>query len=193
MRYSLVLGAIALTIANGTMLATARPADARGVNFSKVSISLDFRPGLLAKAKVLAVSAGLSVPASVVNPVKLNGTAVVDTTSKIATITIKESVSVVVKGLTVTGNSCVISNTSSTTAVLSCMVGAAPRFQPTLVPLIKFTGDSTTLLKTTLPYSASSVAMEVPEDLATLVNRLAKKRILTAGQPLGTASGTAQF
>jgi hypothetical protein len=126
------------------------------------------------------------------NPVKLTGTAVVDTTSKMATITIKESISVVVKGLTVTGNQCLINNTSSTTAVLSCVVGATPKLAPTRVPLIKFTGDSAALLKTPPSYSASSVAMEVPAALATLVNGLAKKQILTAAQPLGTASGTAQ-
>jgi hypothetical protein len=53
MRHSFVLGAIALTIANSGLLVTAQQADAREVNFSKVSIALNFRPDLLAKAKVL--------------------------------------------------------------------------------------------------------------------------------------------
>jgi hypothetical protein len=196
MRNILSLGAIAFTLANVGFLASARPADAAILNFSDVKITLNFRPELLAQAQGLAMSAGITLPhaATSTSPtVRLTGTGTVDTTSRIASITLKESVAVTVRGLTVTGNSCVINNTSSTTALLSCVVGATPRVAPRRVPLIKFTGNSAALLRAPGSYSASSVGMEVPTELATLVNGLAGRSILTAGLPLGTASGTAKF
>jgi hypothetical protein len=190
MRQSMRLSAIALVAANLGFLVAARPADARIVTFSKVSVTLNFRPELLAQAKGLAIGAGLTLPAAVANAsptVKLTGKGSVDTTSKIATIMIDQKVAVTVKGITVSGKDCLINSLSSSTAVLSCVLQASPLTAAKRVPLIKFTGSPASLAL------GGTAAMELPAELAAAVNTLAKKQILTPGLPLGTASGTAQL
>jgi hypothetical protein len=189
MRQSLRLSAIALVAANLGFLVAARPADARIVTFSKVSVTLNFRPELLAQAKGLAVGAGLTLPAAVANAsptVKLTGKGSVDTTSKIATILIDQTVAVTVRGVTLSGKGCSIVNVSSSAAVLSCVLQASPLTAAKRIPLIKFTGNPAALAL------GGTAAMELPAELATAVNTLAKQQILTPGFPLGTASGTAQ-
>ncbi|NJM45262.1 MAG: hypothetical protein HC860_03140 [Alkalinema sp. RU_4_3] len=189
MRHSLRLGAIALFVASAGFLAAARPADARVLSFSKVTVTLNFRPELLAQAKDLAVGAGLTLPAAVANAsptVNLTGKGSVDTTSRIATILIDQQVAVTVRGITVSGKDCSIINTSSSTALLSCVVQASPLTAARRVPLIKFTGNPASLVM------GGTAAMELPAELATAVNTLARRQILTPGLPLGTASGTAK-
>jgi hypothetical protein len=186
MRQSLRLSAIALVAANLGFLAAAKPADARILSFPKVTVTLNFRPELLAKAKGLAVGAGLTLPAAIANAsptVKLTGKATVDTTSKVATVTIDQKVAVKVQGITVSGKDCLINSVSSSSAVLSCVLEASPLVTARRVPLIKFTGNTASLAL------GATAGMEVPTELAMAVNTVAKRQILTAGLPLGTATG----
>jgi hypothetical protein len=190
MRHSLRLSAIALVMANVGFLVTAKPADARVLSFSKATVTLNFRPELLAQAKGLAVGAGLTLPAAIANAsptVKLTGKATIDTTSKSATVTIDQQVAVTVRGITLSGKSCLINSVSSSSAVLSCVVQASPLTAARRVPLIKFTGNPAALAL------GGTAAMELPAELAAAVNAVAKRQILTPGLPLGTASGTAQL
>lgn len=186
MRSSLRLGAIALVVANAGFLAAARPADARILNFPKVSVTLNFNPALLARAKGLAVGAGLTLPAAVANAsptVKLTGKATIDTTSRVATVTIDQKVAVKVQGITVSGKDCLINSVSSSSAVLSCVVEALPLVTSRRLPLIRFTGNTASLAL------GATAKMEVPTELATAVNTAAKRQILTPGLALGTATG----
>jgi hypothetical protein len=188
MRHSLRLGAIALVTANAAFLAAAKPADARILTFSKATVTLNFRPELLAQAKGLAVGAGLTLPAAIANAsptVKLTGKATVDTTSRIATVTIDQKVAVMVQGVTVSGKDCLINSVSSSAAVLSCVLEASPVVAARRVPLIRFTGNLASLAL------GGTAAMELPAELATAVNTVAGRQILTPGFPLGTATGTA--
>jgi hypothetical protein len=190
MRQSLRLSAIALVMANAGFLAAAKPADAQLLSFSKATVTLNFRPELLAKAKGLAVGAGLTLPAAIANAsptVKLTGKATIDTTSKSATVTIDQKVAVTVRGITVSGKNCLINSVSSSSAVLSCVLEASPVVAARRVPLIKFTGNTASLAL------GATAKMEVPPELAAVVNQVAKKQILTPGLLLGTASGTAQL
>jgi PKD repeat protein len=132
----------------------------------------------------------LTLPAAVANAsptVKLTGKGSVDTTSKIATIMIDQKVAVTVRGVTLSGKDCLINSVSSSTAVLSCVLQASPLTAAKRVPLIKFTDNPASLAL------GGTAAMKLPAELATAVNAVAKKQILTPGLPLGTASGTAQL
>jgi hypothetical protein len=189
MRQSLRLSAIALAVANLGFLVAAKPADARVLSFPKVTVTLNFRPELLAKAKGLAVGAGLTLPAAIANAsptVKLTGKATIDTSSKSATVMIDQKVAVMVRGITVSGKDCLINSVSSSAAVLSCVLEASPVVTARRVPLIKFTGKPAELAM------GAMAGMEVPTELAMAVNTVARRQILTAGLPLGTATGSAQ-
>jgi hypothetical protein len=134
------------------------------------------------------VGAGLTLPAAIANAsptVKLTGKATIDTTSKSATVTIDQKVAVTVRGITVSGKNCLINSVSSSSAVLSCVLEASPVVAARRVPLIKFTGNTASLAL------GATATMEVPPELAAAVNQVAKRQILTAGLPLGTATGTA--
>lgn len=188
MQSSLRFGVVTLALANLGFWATARPVDAAILTGPKVSVTLNFKPELLAQAKGLAVGAGLTLPAAVViaSPrVQLTGRGFVDTTANISTIVIDQTVAVKVRGITLSGKDCLIRTVSSITAVLSCVVEGSPLVPARRLPLIRFVGNP-------LPLSGGTAPMELSSELAAAVNAVAKQDILKPGLPLGTATGMAQ-
>ncbi|NJM45261.1 MAG: hypothetical protein HC860_03135 [Alkalinema sp. RU_4_3] len=157
---------------------------------------MNFRPELVQRANDFLLSSGLTLPPSVTNlqpTVGLTGRGSVDTGSRIATVTVDQSISVTVDDLTFSGNNCAINSVSSSVAVLSCVLQVTPLTPAKRVPLVRFTGNVMALTQVNGVYSTSSVSMELPTELATLVNNALGGPVLTGGVPLGTASGTARF
>jgi hypothetical protein len=196
MQSSLRLSFLGLVVANLGLLATARPVDAGILNFRTVTVSLNFRPELVQRAKDLLVSSGLTLPPVVTNAqptVGLTGRGSVDTGSRIATVFIDQTVSVKVEDLTLSGTDCAINSVSSSAAVLSCVLQVTPLTPAKRIPLVRFTGNVLALTQVSGVYSTNSVSMELPAELAAVVNNALGGPVLTGGVPLGTASGTAKF